>query len=216
MIVKSKTLHRVVNLPPVKRFLTENRWIAARYFDNVYKSPDPYGVSAESERAKFDRAFELLGDRRFRAGLEVGCGEGANAPRLAALCDRVLALDISRIAIRRAMERNAHPRVTYRVFDLVADRPVERYDYVFCSETLVYLNRTQLDGAVDKLIEATAPGGVLQLVHCRCVHDDVTGLAYKPFGARTIHGLFLRDPRLSCLADEQTPGYRITLLQRLP
>lgn len=51
------------------------------------------------------------GSTDFRWGLDIGCGAGHSSQALAELCEEVLAVDISKPMLRRAIP---HPRVTYQ------------------------------------------------------------------------------------------------------
>ena len=207
-------LHQLINQRYIKSALTNWRWFVRLYFNFLYRKEDPYRVHSPEEKEKFDHAFRLLGDRRFRKGLEIGCGEGRNTWRLAKICQAVLAVDISDKAIRRARQFATLPNVIFQVFDLVTDPLPGRFDYIFCSEVLYYLYPTQLDPAIEKIIKATNPGGIIHLLHSRSLKDDTSGLDLKEFGARTIHERFLASDELTAVADEKTPMYRITILQK--
>lgn len=207
-------LHELINQSSIKKILTTNRYFVKLYFNTLYRRPDPYRVYTAAEVEKFERAFALLGDRNFQQGLEIGCGEGRNTWRLAERCDRVLALDISRVAIRRAQKMTLLPNVDFQVADIVTRPLPEGCDYIFCSEVLYYLHLDQLDPVIEKIVLALQPDGWLHLVHSRSIKDDTSGLPWKAFGARTIHERFLQRPELHLVADEQTDQYRITLLQK--
>lgn len=209
-------LHRLINLAPVKWVLTEYRSLTRRFFEWRYRTLDPYGGRERREKSKFSHAFAVLGEGSFRRGLDLGCGEGWHTGRVAARCARVDAVDLSTRAIARAREVNEHDNVEYRVLDFVSQPLPGRFDYIFCAETLYYLRRAQLDEVREKVLRALEEKGVLHLLHSRSLADDVSGLEYKAFGAKTIHDAFGRSDDLTVVADESRPMYRVTVYRMRP
>jgi ubiquinone/menaquinone biosynthesis C-methylase UbiE len=92
--------------------------------------------------------------------LEIGCGTGGFAKRLAERSQRVLALDISPEMIRIARERSAQfPNIEFQLAD-VRDRPlpVEGFD---CIVTIATLHHLPFPETLLKMKTALKPGGVL-------------------------------------------------------
>lgn len=209
-----RVLHRLVNLAPVKWMLTESRLLSRLFFEWRYRSPDPYGVRSDEERGKYDHAFSLVGAKTYRRGLDLGCGEGWHTTRLSRFCREVVGVDLSRRAVARARRRCRPPSVEYRVVDVARDELPGPFDYIFCGETLYYLRRSQLPDARTRILASLEDEGVLHLLHSRALGDDVTGLAYKEFGARTVHGMFGSADELRIVRDEQSPLYRVTVFRK--
>lgn len=207
-------LHKLINRAKIKKFLTTNRWFVQLYFNFLYRKPDPYHLQSRFEINKFEHTFLKLENRSFDEGLEIGCGEGRNTWRIARICNRVLAFDISKVAIDRARKDNTLTNVRFSVFDIVTDAFDSSFDYIFCAETLYYLHLDQLDHIVEKIISATKRGGIIHLMHSRSLKDDHSGLTLKEFGAKTIHERFISKDSVDLLTDEQEPLYRITILQK--
>jgi SAM-dependent methyltransferase len=92
--------------------------------------------------------------------LEIGCGTGAFARRLATRSRHVLGLDLSPQMVRLARERSKpFTNVEYRVADAMTwDCPRERYD---CVASLATLHHLPLGGMLLKMKDALRPGGVL-------------------------------------------------------
>ncbi len=156
-----------------------------RKFDKVYaRGTDPYRYELlEFERRRFELVEEYL--RRGASGrlLEVGCGEGFFTRRLAALAERVVAVDVSAIALdraRRLLERDGlGERVRFVRQDIAAlDLGAARaFDAVVVSEVLYYLgerndflrltgvSRGILSRALQGLAGLCAPGGRVVLAH---------------------------------------------------
>lgn len=97
---------------------------------------------------------------RCREALEIGCGAGAFARRLAGRADHVLALDLSPNMIRIAAERSAHyPNIDFEVGD-VMDRGFSpgQFDCIASISTLHHLPPEEV---LPKLKDALKPGGTL-------------------------------------------------------
>jgi SAM-dependent methyltransferase len=216
MIVTSKLLHKIVNLPPVKKLLTENRFLVRLYFNYLYTWNDPYRLGRDEEVRKFEKAFSLVREFRAANALEIGCGEGMLTHYVAAVSDKVFAFDISDAAVSRAKAAHkGRPGVEHHRADLLTDYfPEEAFDFIFCSEMLFYFLPSQLDAVVHKIARMLRCGGKLLTVHTRSLKDDTEGLALKEFGAKTIHDAFIGIGFLQVEEDIFEQNYRITLLRR--
>jgi SAM-dependent methyltransferase len=92
--------------------------------------------------------------------LEIGCGTGGFARRLAERSERVLALDLSGEMIRIARERSAQfPNIEFQLAD-INDRPlpVDTFD---CIATIATLHHIPIEETLLKMKAALRPGGVL-------------------------------------------------------
>jgi thioredoxin reductase/SAM-dependent methyltransferase len=108
---------------------------------------------------------ETRGLRPGRA-LDVGCGEGADAVRLAEHGWDVTALDVSRVALDRAADHAGRVGVQVRWLHaglVEAALPPASFDLV--SAQYPALLRTEKHEAELALLKAVAPGGVLLVVH---------------------------------------------------
>jgi SAM-dependent methyltransferase len=117
-----------------------------------------------------------------RTALDVGCGTGRFARRLARLGLEVDAVDRSAEVLRAARAAPAPPagRVRYLLADITATAlPAGRYDCVSCLASLHHLPFA----TVATLREALAPGGVLVVLGCyrqRTAADYAVALAAAP------------------------------------
>jgi SAM-dependent methyltransferase len=111
--------------------------------------------------------------------LDVGCGEGADAVWLAAHGWDVTALDVSQVALQRAMRhaRDAGVEVRWLQSTLVS-APVQPGTFDLVSAMYPALQRTVSNEAENMLMDAVAPGGVLLVVH----HADVDTEQAKAHG----------------------------------
>lgn len=148
---------------------------------------------SEAERVEWDRRY-ASGDYRPRSwpspflegwlerfpvgkALEVACGAGRNALRLAEAGFEVEAVDISQVALDmgRAGAAQRGLELVWRVADLDdLDLPVATYDLI---TVIRYMNR----GLWPRLIEALAPGGWLLIEHHLKSHAKVVGPSTPEF-----------------------------------
>lgn len=217
MIVQSKMLHRLVNLRKVKTLLTNSRPLVRLYFETIYLRGDPYQTQENHAHiASRTKAFELLKEFRASEALDIGCGEGNQTVKVAPYANKVLGVDISEIAIKRA--RRAHrsnPKVDFQQADfMTADLYSKAFDLVVCGGVLLYMNKDQLDEAVRKITSLLTAHGKLLLIHPRALADDVSGLELKAYGAKTVHDRFTSSSELIVEADILQELFRITLLRR--
>ncbi|MEU1541710.1 class I SAM-dependent methyltransferase [Actinacidiphila glaucinigra] len=112
--------------------------------------------------------------------LDVGCGTGRFARRLAARGLRVDAIDASPEAVAAA---GTAPGVTFRTADATAvDLPTAHYDLITCLASLHHMPF----GTVSALRAALAPGGTLLVLGCYPEHtpaDWAVSLAAVPVNA---------------------------------
>lgn len=148
----------------------------------------------------------LLGQvpRGCRRALDVGCGTGRFARRLAQQSIEVDAVDRSAEAIQAARGISPQPsglgRVRYRHADMTTVRlPKGHYDYISC---LASIHQMPF-GIVTALREALAPGGVLVILGVyreRTPTDYAVSLAAVPVNAAA---------RLAVVARENLKGIRV-------
>jgi SAM-dependent methyltransferase len=134
----------------------------ARFWDRiaVKYAADPIADVAGYE-ATLQRVKGLLSDDQ--DVLEIGCGTGSTALRLAPFTRRLLATDVSAGMIAIAREKlaaNPVPRLSFAVAD--ADVPLDgqgEFDAVLAFNLLHLV--TDLDRALELAVQALRPGGLL-------------------------------------------------------
>ncbi|MFI9323988.1 class I SAM-dependent methyltransferase [Kitasatospora aureofaciens] len=94
------------------------------------------------------------------SALDVGCGDGLLAAKLARRCGRVVGVDSSAGMVARARALHAEPAFLEGDF-LTVDLPVEGFDFV-CSVTAVH--HMDFPAALTRMRELLRPGGVLMVV----------------------------------------------------
>ncbi|MEV5890555.1 class I SAM-dependent methyltransferase [Nonomuraea fuscirosea] len=144
--------------------------VLRRYFDWRHRIPDPWRLATDDyEQQKYLVTLKHLPPGPYRRIIEVGCSEGVFTLALAAAYPEaeIVGVDLSERALTRARARvPQNGSVRFLRADLLTHRPQDRFDLVFCSETLYYLGREErLRLASSRLSELLAPGGVLVAVH---------------------------------------------------
>lgn len=84
---------------------------------------------------------QMLGQRRYRFIVEMGCGTGKNTGWLATIGDRVLALDFSSGMIQRAKIKHPSSHIQFAVADFTQPLPCAEHlaDLVVCNLVLEHI-----------------------------------------------------------------------------
>lgn len=147
------------------------------HFERLYQSnPDPWGFETSAyETEKYSRTLDALGDRRFSAGLELGCSIGVLTRMLALRCDTLVGVDIVEQPLHAARPRCAdQPHVRFQRMQIPAAWPKGRFDLIVFSEILYFLSITDIDVCVDRVRSSLLPGGAVVLVNWLGRTDDPT------------------------------------------
>jgi hypothetical protein len=85
----------------------KNDTTSQRFFEKKYRqNPDPWNFQLSPyETKRYKTMFQFLKGERYRNAFEPGCSIGIFTVRLASLCDRVEAIDISPTAVLQARMR---------------------------------------------------------------------------------------------------------------
>lgn len=106
-----------------------------------------------------------------RAALDVGCGDGLLARKLARKAESVTGVDRSPEMIRLAREQ-APQNVTFQEGDYLDDKTLPEGKYDFVSAVAV-VHHTRFEDAVKGLVRLLAPGGRLMIVGMAYNHTAV-------------------------------------------
>ena len=133
------------------------------------KREDPFAYGTTPyEAARLEAMDKALGNAPIGAALEVGCAEGHFTARLAARAARVIALDISSVALERARKRAP---AAFIEADLMTWDPgmFAPFDAIVLGDVLYYLDRPGVSEEFAALFPRVAswlkPGGRLLLAH---------------------------------------------------
>ena len=139
--------------------------IPGTYFDSLYAAdPDPWRfATSDYEKGKYAATLAALPDRRFPAGLEVGCSIGVLTSQLAGRCDRFVGMDGANAALDQARARC--PDVTFLCGMAPGDWPVGEFDLIVFSEMLYYLVAADIQATAARAMQALRPRGSILLVH---------------------------------------------------
>lgn len=190
-----------------------------RHFEALFAAgADPWRYTNSYEETKYEQTLSLLPVGPIGQALELACAEGHFTVRLAPRVGRLVAADISRIALERAAGRCAGLlNVGFQLHDLTRDPLPEGQDLIVCSEVLYYAGGpAELRSVAERLASALHPGGHLLTAHACLVADepDRPGFDWDhPFGAKVI-GETLATAGLRLVRELRTPLYRIQIFQR--
>jgi SAM-dependent methyltransferase len=189
----------------------------AATFDAVYTGQDPWASSDSRyryQRHKYDVLAALLPPVPYRHALDIGCGLGDLARRLAVRCEQVLGIDISQAAADQAAERHRGvANLRFALGDVLA-LPAEmdgQFDLVVVADTLYYLPGPIEDATLKRvamrLARLLAPGGTLLLAnHFFFAADPDSRLS------RRIHSAFAWSPGLRLVSEHRRPFYLASIL----
>lgn len=142
--------------------------MAAEWFASWFDSPHYhrlYGKRDESEAARFvDRLTARLAVTPAARVLDLGCGAGRHARRLAAKGLDVTGLDLAANSIREA-RKHEHANLRFRRHDMRVPFGRQRFDYVFNFFTSFgyFSDRREHLAVVRNMATALRPGGRLVL-----------------------------------------------------
>jgi SAM-dependent methyltransferase len=186
--------------------------VPASHFEALYDdSADPYGFGDRwYEQRKRAITLAALPKERFANGFEPGCSVGYLSRALADRCDRLLACDVSAVAVARARNRLAgcaHVSIEQRA--LPGEWPDGHFDLIVISELAYYFDDHDLMQLVQRTVDSLDPGGTLVL--CHWCHD-----ADHPQTAETVQAAFERVVELAPAASYADPDFLLTVFVRTP
>ncbi len=190
------------------------------HFEALFaRGDDPWRYTTPYEGTKYEQTLGVIPPGPIDRALEIGCAEGHFTGTMSARVGRLIAADISEIALRRAAERCSDcGNVDFQRLDLARDPLPGSFDLIVCSETLYFLGDGEaLAAAARKMADALEPGGHLVMAHANVVADDADRPGFDwdvPYGARTIGETFARTAGLRFLREIRTALYRVQLFRR--
>lgn len=187
--------------------------LPASYFEGIFaQDTDPWDLASSAyETDKHVATIAALGGRCYRNALEIGCAGGVLTRRLSAVCDELLAIDISRSALSQARERCSDlDNVFFRECDYPRwTEAVNGFDLIVVSEVAYYWASEDLVAAANRLRATLQKGGDLILVHWIGATD------YPQTGDDATESLqrALADS-VKPMASKRTASYRLDLWRR--
>ena len=181
------------------------------YFISLYEeNEDPWNYeTSEYEAEKYEASLRALPRKQYSNALEIGCSIGVFTEKLAQRCRRLLSIDVSATALKKAQQRcQAYPQVQFALVTVPEEYPEDTFDLTVLSEVGYYLSPEDLAKLSEKMTMHTAPGGHLLLVHWLAV---VPGY---PLQGHDVHELLLRQPGWNLMTQARTDLYRIDVLER--
>ena len=153
-------------------FFTENQGIenslSQDYFDELYKNQnDPWNFRhSEYEHKKYKNSVEALGKQRFKIGLELGCSVGVQTKLLAEICQKLVAVDISSVAVDEAKKTCENlTNIDFRVADVSEQFPIDNYDLITLCEIGYYFNKESLQMVFENVNKTINKNGKFLMVH---------------------------------------------------
>ena len=122
----------------------------------VYRVRDPWGLDVPSEHLRFKETSRMIQERlgcRLGSILEIGSGEGLQTQYLAPLAERIVGIDPSQHAVKRARSLNIKS-ASFEVGDLLNFSAVSHdgpFDLVTACEVIYYLEDCDLERAFQNL-----------------------------------------------------------------
>lgn len=180
----------------------------ANTFDALFtRNSDPWDFeTSDYERAKRVATIAALNERRFTSALELGCATGVLTQQLARSCDAVIAMDVSKRALRIAKERETEcETIDYRWGEIPRDWPNGMFDLTVFSEILYFLSADEI-GTVSRLaMNSLLPRGMCLLVNW-------TGASDLPISGDDVVSAFHAAGGWDIETVQNTPLYRIDRL----
>jgi predicted TPR repeat methyltransferase len=170
------------------------------FFDRWYAASevDPWRIDdIPHEPIKFARILELCGNGPFRRALEIGCAAGTFTRRLAPRCEQLVAVDISSVAVERALRRlDDMPHVQLETMAVPRQLPSGTFDLIVASDVLYYWQPSDLHAEASKLTRLLDSGGRFVAVH-------YTGPAVAASSGSAVHRILREELALRHVVHEE-------------
>lgn len=187
--------------------------LPASYFDALYQAdPDPWKFATSAYEAQKYAATIAALPNRYSSALEIGGSIGVLTEMLAAHCDAVLSIDISKLAQEKAIQRcKKLPQVEFELMNFPHEYPQEKFDLILVSEVGYYWCLQDLQIAKKRILDLLQPHGNLLLVHWLPVSPDY------PITGDEVHDAFMECAPLYLqhLQSQRNENYRLDLFERI-
>lgn len=155
--------------------MSEKKSLDEKYFADVYAAnDDPWDfTTSEYEAKKYDATLKALSRERYENAFEIGCSIGILTEKLAAKCEKILAVDVSEKALAQAGKRCENLRkIEFQKMSVPQEFPDATFDLILISEVGYYLAPADWQTAMEKIFAHLDENGQIALVHwLPPVHD---------------------------------------------
>jgi SAM-dependent methyltransferase len=192
----------------------KSRSLTTDFFEALYReNPDPWQfATSEYEAQKYATTLEALPRERYAAGFEIGGSIGIMTEQLAQRCDRLLSIDVSRIAQSQAIQRCQHlTNIDFQLMSVPHQFPDDAFDLLVLSEVGYYWIWDDLHKAQNLILDRLQPQGHLLLVHW------IVDARVLPLTGDQVHDSFLKlvPDRFKQIHSLTTDKYRLDLLEKI-
>jgi 2-polyprenyl-3-methyl-5-hydroxy-6-metoxy-1,4-benzoquinol methylase len=180
------------------------------------------GIDTPAEQERFAVTLRTLAaskQSRFRNAVELGCAEGIFTEMIAPLCDRLVALDYSNVALERARTRlGSSQSVTFEQWDMRNEKLQGSFDLVVAMGVITSLYRPgDVRRACDMMVEAIEPGGFLLFSDVRQsrVFETAWWGRYVLRGGEQIRRLLSARTDLERVSNDDTASHVFALFRKV-
>ena len=194
--------------------MSKKQTLTEKYFEDVYAAnDDPWNfTTSEYEAEKYVETIKSLPREKYKNAFEIGCSIGVLTEKLAPKCEKLLSVDVSEKALKKAKERCKNlPQITFKKMSIPKQFPVKLFDLILISEVGYYLAPDDWKIASEKVFAHLSEKGQVALVHwLPPVHD-------YPQTGDEVHDLFAKFAKdnMRNLYKLRRENYRIDLWEKL-
>jgi cyclopropane fatty-acyl-phospholipid synthase-like methyltransferase len=194
--------------------MSEKKSLDEKYFEDVYAAnDDPWDfTTSEYEAKKYDATIQSLAREHYESAFEIGCSIGVLTEKLAAKCEKILAIDISEKALAQARERCRNlPNITFQKMNFPQEFADKKFDLILISEVGYYLAPEDWQTAMKKSFAHLHENGQIALVHwLPPVHD-------YPQTGDEVHDSFAEfaNGKLRKINEKREEKYRIDVWEKI-
>ncbi len=161
--------------------LFEAQQFERRAYNNLFSTGNPYDSKAHI--MLYQKSVELIKKytKKNYLLLDIGCGDGRLERSLFKYCQRILGIDISEVAIKKAMLKNKVRNVKFLVDSIESFKPKEKFDVVTMLNFIEHVY--DLNTVMKKVYKLMKPGGFLIITSRN--RDALTWKLSRLFGKKT-------------------------------
>lgn len=194
--------------------MSSKKTLTEKYFEDVYAAKDdPWNFeTSEYEAEKYAETIKALLRENYKNAFEIGCSIGVLTEKLAAKCEKILAIDVSEKALEKAKTRCKNlPHITFKKMNFPQEFPEEIFNLILISEVGYYLAPEDWEAATEKIFAHLDDKAQVALVHwLPKVHD-------YPQTGDEVHDIFERfaSSRMRSIYKMRSENYRIDVWEKL-